>query len=467
MAFLRRRRKRALLIGLDCASPQLIFETFRDDLPTLRRLMTGGTWGTLESSTPCITVPAWSSMMTSRDAGELGIYGFRNRAGWDYDALITADSSAVPYPRLWEILGAQGKQSLIVNVPQTYPVKPLQGALVSCFLTPNTSASFSYPAILKAEILKHTPNYDFDVRDFRTSDKAGLYQRLLDLTALQYETFNRLLQSQSWDFAMHVNMGTDRLHHGFWRYHDPQHRLHEPNSPFKHAIRDYYKLVDEHIARLLQSVDDDTLIGVVSDHGVLRMDGAIAINDWLWKNGWLSLKQAPPTGEILKFNSQNIDWSGTRAWSTGGYYGRIFLNVQGREPQGIVPPQDYERTLTELSAHLQSITGDQGQALQHQLLRPAQIYRQVRGYAPDLMVYFGDLHWRAVGGFGYAHHTTLENDTGPDDANHSPQGMFLWHHPHQRGKGKLEGARLLDISPTLLHYFGIAPSPEMQGHNLL
>src|SRR5690606_15438190 len=106
----------------------------------LSSLMDSGTWGILKSSIPCITVPAWSSMTSSRDPGVLGIYGFRNRAAYDYESLSVADGRAVKEKRIWDYVGEAGKQSLVLNVPQTYPVKPIQGHLVSGFLTPNNSA---------------------------------------------------------------------------------------------------------------------------------------------------------------------------------------------------------------------------------------------------------------------------------------------------------------------------------------
>ena len=89
-------RKRVLIIGWDCAAPELIFEAFKDDMPNTRRLMAEGIYGELESTIPPITVPAWMCMMTSRDPGELGVYGFRNRKDYSYDALTIANSHARP-----------------------------------------------------------------------------------------------------------------------------------------------------------------------------------------------------------------------------------------------------------------------------------------------------------------------------------------------------------------------------------
>ena len=103
--FLRRPKpSRVLVLGLDCASPDLIFNQFKSDLPTFTRLAQGGTWGELASSIPCITIPAWSSMLTSRDPGVLGCYGFRNRADYSYKAMVTADSTVIQEKRVWDYL---------------------------------------------------------------------------------------------------------------------------------------------------------------------------------------------------------------------------------------------------------------------------------------------------------------------------------------------------------------------------
>ncbi|MDX2159687.1 MAG: alkaline phosphatase family protein [bacterium] len=458
-----RKTPRVLVIGLDCASPQLVFEQFRPELPTLRRLMDGGTWGILRSSIPCITVPAWASMLSSRDPGVLGIYGFRNRADYTYHTMTTADAIAIQVRRVWDVIGNAGKTSLVVGVPQTYPVQPLDGHLISDFLTPGRESAFTYPAIFRTEVLSAFPDYDFDVRSFRTVERDALLQQLHALTDVQYRAFEHFLTTKPWDFAIHVNIALDRVHHGFWRFHDPQHRLHDPESPLRDAIRDYYRKVDAWIARLLHAVPDDTITLVVSDHGVKRMDGGICINEWLWRNGWLALKTPPPAGTITRFEEADIDWAHTRAWASGGYYGRVFLNVRGREPHGIIDPADIPQVQAALSAQIKAIPDHEGKPLMHTVYVPDAIYQQVNGVAPDLIVYFGDLHWRAIGSLGYGRHWTFENDTGPDDANHAEEGLFIVHDPRRKGRGRTSDHALIDIAPTILHRMGVAVPPEMQG----
>ncbi len=451
------------VLGLDCADPHLVFSQFKEGLPNLARLMSQGTYGHLESCTPCITVPAWASMLSGRDPGVLGIYGFRNRYDYSYSQMTTADSRAVKIRRVWDYASEAGLESVVLGVPQTYPVRPLNGHLISCFLTPGIDSAFTYPAVFKQEVLNLAPDYKFDVSDFRTEDKARLLQQIIDMTEVQFKLVKHCLTSKSWDFFMHVNMGVDRIHHAFWRYHDPQHRFYTPGSPFEQTIYDYYRMIDSLLGQILEMLDDQTSLLIVSDHGVKRMDGGICINEWLWRSGWLTLHTPPVPGQLQPFDEAQVDWSKTRAWASGGYYGRVFLNVEGREPQGVIPAQQYPSLRAELAELIAAVPGPDNEKLNTSVFTPEALYTAVNGCAPDLLVYFGDLHWRSVGSLGHGQHYTLENDTGPDEANHAQQGLFILHEPHQRGAGQVEGRQLMDIAPTLLHRLGLAVPDTLQG----
>src|ERR687896_1321122 len=141
-----------MLIGLDCAEPSLVLERWRDELPTLSGLMERGMYGPLTSVIPPITVPAWSCMMASRTPGDLGVYGFRNRADHSYDALFIANGSAIKEPRLWDLATRAGKRSIVLGVPGTYPPRPLNGVMVTCFLTPSANYQYTYPPMLRREV---------------------------------------------------------------------------------------------------------------------------------------------------------------------------------------------------------------------------------------------------------------------------------------------------------------------------
>jgi predicted AlkP superfamily phosphohydrolase/phosphomutase len=455
-------RRRVLVIGLDCAAPDLVFGPWLQELPTLKKLADGGLWGRLESSIPCITVPAWMSMMTSKDPGQLGFYGFRNRGDFSYRDMSFATSLMVKEPTVWDILGKAGKRVTVIGVPPAYPPKPVNGRLITCFLTPSTQNEFTYPASLKPEVQALVGDYMFDVKDFRTDDKDYLLRQVYEMNSRRHQVTMHLLKKQDWDFFMYVDMGTDRMHHGFWRYMDAKHIKHEPGSKYEGAIKEYYKRVDSQIAEVLTQVDENTLVLVVSDHGAKRMDGGFCLNEWLWREGYLALT-TPPTG-ITPFEKCAVDWSKTTAWGAGGYYGRLFLNVEGREPHGKVPAVQFDKVRAEIAARLEAMADHTGKPMGTKCLIPQRVYKECRNIPPDLIVYFGNLYWRSVGSMGHGSAYTFSNDTGPDDANHAEHGMLIAYDPRQTRGREVTGRQLMDVAPTILRAFGLPVPADMRGH---
>jgi predicted AlkP superfamily phosphohydrolase/phosphomutase len=213
---------------------------------------------------------------------------------------------------------------------------------------------------------------------------------------------------------------------------------------------------------LLAFANDKTAVLVVSDHGAKRMDGGICVNEWLLANGYLALSEKPD--RPMPLNKVKVDWSRTKAWGDGGYYARIFLNVAGREPQGTIAPADYENVRDELIAGLGAIPGENGREIGTKVFRPERLYRKVRGVAPDLMVYFGDLSWRSVGTIGGGKIHTFENDTGPDGANHAHDGVFVLRDNVNTDAGiRVDGLEITDVAPTILNLFGLPIPNDMEG----
>ncbi|MBA3961132.1 MAG: alkaline phosphatase family protein [Chthoniobacterales bacterium] len=458
-------KKRVLLIGLDCAEPDLVFGRWLDELPNIRSLYQRGLHGPLRSCDPPITVPAWSVMMSSKSPGMLGVYGFRNRADHSYDRYAIANSLAIKEDRLWEILSRAGKRSIVIGVPGTYPPKPLNGMMVTDFLTPDISCEYTYPPELKAEIEQVVGEYILDVRDFRSGNKAKILADIYEMTRKRFQLARHLIQKEDWDYFMMVEMGTDRIHHALWDNMDPAHRFYEAGNEFENAIHDYYVEVDREIGELLKLVDENTDVLIVSDHGAKRMDGGICVNEWLMTNGYLAIRDKPEGAVPL--SKVKIDWPKTKAWGDGGYYARVFLNVAGREPEGTIPPEDYEKVRDELIAGLKSIRDENGNEIGTQVYRPEELYKEVRGVAPDLIVYFGDLYWRSVGTIGGGKLHTFENDTGPDGANHAQHGIIMLRPAGGLAEGRvLDGAKIVDVAPTILQLLGLPIPGDMEGKAL-
>jgi predicted AlkP superfamily phosphohydrolase/phosphomutase len=452
---------RVFVLGLDCLTPQLLFEEYRARLPHFSALMAEGAWGRLRSCDPPITVPAWTCMFTGRDPGELGLYGFRNRVDRRYDSLAIADSRAVRHKRAWDYASEAGRDVVVLGVPQTYPPAPVRGVLVADFLTPSKQSIFTYPAMLRDELdrLAGDDGYIIDVENFRTDDKRALYDAVVTMTRRRFRVARAWATGRRWDLFCMVEMGPDRMHHGFWRYCDPRHRLHEPGNPFVGALLDYYRLLDDELGALLAILPADVTLLVVSDHGARAMVGGVCINEWLSREGLLRVRRYPAGVAPLK--PEDVIWSETRAWGEGGYYGRVFINVAGREPEGTVSPAEYERFRDDLAVRLAAIPDHLGAPLGTVVHRPERLYRRVEGVPPDLLVYFGDLAWRSVGSLGHGALHTFSNDTGPDDANHDHHGIFLARDARLAGRGELHGLTLYRLLPTILDRLGLPPVPDL------
>ncbi|WP_124727450.1 alkaline phosphatase family protein [Staphylospora marina] len=455
------KKNKVMVIGLDCAEPSLVFDKWRNELPNLRKLMESGVHARMRSCDPPITVPAWASMMTGKDPGQLGIYGFRNRGSHRYSDIRIVDSTALEEPTVWDLLGKHGLQSIVMGVPPSYPPKPVRGHLISCFLTPDRSVPYTWPKSLARELEEQVGEYRFDVARFRTDRVDELLEDIRQMTRIRFAAARWLIQNKPWNFFVMVEIGVDRMHHAFWHFMDERHVLHRP-SPHKDAIFDYYRLVDGEIGELLSLVPPETRVFVVSDHGAKRMDGGFCINEWLIREGYLRLKKIPE--KPVPLTPDMVDWEHTKAWGYGGYYGRLCINVKGREPQGTVPKSEYESFRNRLIRQLKELVDDQGRPLNTKVFKPSKRYRRVRNIPPDLFIYFGDLYWRSVGSVGHGKLHLRENDTGPDGANHDYDGIFISapNHPAPGGK-RLPRIHLMDVAPTILHQFGIPPLKGMQG----
>jgi predicted AlkP superfamily phosphohydrolase/phosphomutase len=349
-------------------------------------------------------------------------------------------------------------------VPPSYPPFKVNGNLVSCFITPGRDSEYTYPPELKAEITNLVGEYIFDV-DFRVEQRDNLLSQLYEMTRRRFEVIKHLLKNKEWDFFMFVEIGVDRAHHAFWKFFDKEHHLYQPGNRYENAIPDYYRHLDGRIGELLSLVDDDTAVLVVSDHGAKRMKGAFCINEWLVKRGYLILRRKPTakTG----FENVDVDWSKTKAWGWGGYYARIFLNVDGREPQGIIKPEEYEAERDKLIDELKNITGPDGERWQTKVFKPDETYDEYNGDWPDLMVYLDDLYWRAAGTMGHDSLYLPENDTGPDEAVHAENGMFIIYNAQKDFGGIRMDADIVDIAPTILGLMEMPVPQDMKGRDIL
>lgn len=463
-------QKKLIVFGLDCAEPELMFNKLSDRVPVCRKLSENGFAARMRSTDPPLTIPAWSSMTTGKDPGQLGLYGIRTRADFGYNSLRLSHAHDVKARRIWDILGSHQLQSILVGIPQTYPITPVNGACIAGIPAPESGTLACWPTHIGAELQNRFPDYQVDIDNFRTMSTEKLRQQLITMTRARFAIFRHLLKTREWDFAMMVEIGLDRLHHAFWHHWDATHPLFIKDSIYKQVIPDYYALLDTEINDTLDVLPPDCGVLVVSDHGAQPMQGGIRINHWLIQNGWLTLKQTPQ--EEMPLSSEMVNWNATKAWGEGGYFARIFLNVKGREPSGIIPLDEYHNQRRRLAAELSAMRDIEGKVLGNRVLFPEKLYRETNGIPPDLMVYFGNLAWRSLGGVGLNLEAygdgvfTRRNDRGPDGANHDFLGIcignFKANHEQTIGTFERPGqCEITDVMSMVLNYFNITETEPM------
>jgi predicted AlkP superfamily phosphohydrolase/phosphomutase len=452
---------RILVLGLDSVPPDFLFDRFLPRMPHIRQLMGRGQYGTLRTIDPPITVPAWAVMFTGMDPGTLGIYGFRHRRPRTYWDNYTPNPQMISHPPVWEILSRLGRRVCVVGMPPGYPPPRVNGVYVSDFLTPSTARDFVQPASLGPEIQKLTGGYPFDLT-FRAEDRERIADELFTMTRRHFLTARHLWQKEKWDFFAFHEIGPDRLHHAFWKFFDTTHPRYEASEKFGDLADRYYAMVDEEIGQFMETVDDRVTVLVVSDHGSQAMDGCFCINEWLIQQGYLSLSgPSPPRGTAIE--KAAVNWAKTSVWGAGGYYARINFNIKGREPQGTVDPREVPELTRRLTEDLEKVRKPDGSSLKADVRAPARIYRNVHGDAPDLMAYFGELKWRSAGTIGHGSLFLDENDTGPDDAVHSFDGLYLITRPDEPPKGPQAMQSIMDVAPTLLRILEVPVPADMQG----
>lgn len=449
--------RRVLFFGLDCASPELVFGRFRDELPVLSGLLDGASYGTLRAVHPPITIPAWASMLTGRDPGVLGLYGFRERRDRAGGPAFLADSRSLRAPTVWDLAGRAGFDSIVVGFPPSYPVRPLRGCMVSGPLTPDDAVCSTFPDQLGAEIREWVGRYRFDVAAHRGGDVERVRAEVWEMTERRFGVLRELLRRRPWRFCFVHEIGLDRLQHACWPRSD------DWDDPGARILLEYYRLLDAEIGAALELAPEAVVL-VASDHGARRLEGSFCINEWLRAEGHLVLRETPEVAEPL--DPAKVDWARTEAWADGGHCGRVYLPHASRDARGALASAEGRALRDRLREKLERLHGPDGAPLGSAVCLPEEVYAGVRGVAPDLLVYPGDLALRCAGSVGVGQLFLDENDTGPDRANHAWEGLFLLRDPERPGRGRLEGRHQLDVAPTLLERLGLAVPGWMPGGTL-
>jgi predicted AlkP superfamily phosphohydrolase/phosphomutase len=463
------RSRRLLLIGLDGATPELAIGAWRTELRTLHLLTDRGARGRIVSSLPWASTPAWLSLLSGQDPGQLGVYGAKRRLNHSYAAPVPIDSHAMNEPRLWDMIGQAGKHVGAVGVPATTPAPQVHGHLIGDRLTAGDSAI--YPASLRQQValwIEDDPPLRIAGADDIDLTVGNAYAR----TEQRFRLARRLLARDTYDCFVLFDDGIATVERALWDSLDTTHRRYVPNHPSAGAISAFYRFVDEQLADLLELIDDNTIVVVVSACGTQALDGELALNDWLIDQGELRLHAQPDRPAALE--ECDVDWAHTRAWA--GDDGALYLNIAGREPQGAIPAAEAEQAASDLAARLRALVGPKAAQDQPSLAvtaaveayRPAALYTAARGVAPDLLALCVRPGWRTSPLVGRGATWISTNAAPMDAACESPTGFFVVYDPGNLGGGReLESATIYDIVPTLLALLGQPIPPRLRGRALI
>jgi len=299
-------------------------------LPNMSGLFSQGDFRRMTSVFPVVSSVAWSTFMTGKNPGGHNIFGFIDREP-DPMRLFIPTGRALRGKTLWERLGEMGKRVVVMNVPATYPPRPVKGCLVSGFLATDLRKA-AYPSELAGELDKKGYVIDVDPWLARKSKDAFL-ERLNEALDRRFETVFYLMETMEWDyFHCHV-METDRINHFFWRDWE------EGHSGYREAFLRFYEKIDGYVGRLLERFWDDTQLIVLSDHGFCGIKKEVQVNHWLEREGYLRYEADSPQ-DVTQMASAS------RAYSL--IPGRIYINLKGREEKGCVEKKDYEKLREEL-----------------------------------------------------------------------------------------------------------------------
>jgi predicted AlkP superfamily phosphohydrolase/phosphomutase len=514
-------RKRVLVIGLDGGTLDLIEPwAAQGYLPNLASLMSNGTYGMMASTIQPTTAPAWVTFMTGVNQAKHGLYDFVRRRADSY-ALEVTNASHIVAPTIYDIASQYGQRVAAVNVPYTFPPRAVNGVIVGGPFTPTVTRDMVWPAAYFDRLKEIAPDYfilpDYDAR--AADPLADYAEKLIKGVELRERVALDLLQSQNWDLFHVVFMAIDEVQHTYWHCQDAPEDSAAGN--YRHTIRDVYRRVDQAVGAMLNQFSlsesrRDTVVMIVSDHGGGAFHRMINLNRWLAEAGFLHFP-ADASGTVRRLRTlalkrlaeayrhyvsanirctirarlgirrfkqikegfestlvtSEIAWHNTRAYSLGAG-GNIFINLQGREPLGIVAPgAEYEKICKELTDALLMLSDPEtGERIVERVYRREELYDgPLIHQAPDLIIQWKDYAYWGRG--SYDSHTAVfetqrhfDFSGQPLTGSHRPEGVLIMHGSGIRCGAQVEGARLLDMAPTILCLLGIPPLRDMDGQLL-
>jgi predicted AlkP superfamily phosphohydrolase/phosphomutase len=483
---------KVLVIGLDGATWRIIKPLInKGKLPTFKKLIKEGVCGELESTIPPWTIPAWNSFATGKNPGKLGIFTFMCRAYGSY--------KFKPYfflkkrqQCIWDILSKEGKNITLINVPNIHSAYQINGYMIAGWLY-KSEDTLMWPLDLKEKIDMISGGYEASMIKVDIHKGEIINLPLTNRKYLEgvFRVMNKRFKvlefflKEEWDFLFVVFTTPDRVQHRFWQN--------------KKVLLDCYMRIDNMLKKLIQLIDKDTVLFLVSDHGFGPQNKVFNINEWLLKEGYLKLKDKErhklvrignflrktrlslfikplvnllPTkfskkllksSRSLSIEKANVDWSQTKVFAYSPC-GDIYINLKGRDLKGTVSLKDYDNLRNEIINKLKKLTDPKtGQKISVQVYKKEEIYKgEKRDMAPDLIIKIDE----NINGINPIIGSGKTFSEKRQRGEHRIEGIFLAFGPNIKKGVHVEDVRIYDIAPTILHVFNLPIPIDMDGRVL-
>jgi len=487
--------KKLIVFGLDGATFDIILPLVKEGkLPNIERLIKNGVYGTLESSIPPVTFPAWKCYSTGKKPSTLGVYHFF-KVSIKNKRIYATSQKDFKVKEIWDYLGSKNYKVLISEMPTTYPPKRVNGIMISGF--PVIGKNYTYPEDLRRLLEKdigytpNTPEPDSSNIDQIIQDRLNRIEQSFKLTKYLIEKYN-----YTFDFIHTTIFYIDSIQHLTYNYFFDK-------SSLGHYLEKAWKVIDNNIGELMKMLGNEFNVILMSDHGFQNFYKRFNLNAWLIRKGYLKVNLGKFSTLALKFGitagniapilkklrlldfirklipreirgrlpqadggfiagflGDKIDWDKTKAFSIGDNL--IYINKYN------MSIHEYETLREKIIAELYKIRDpDTGKGVFRKILKAEEVYGNNPfndDSSPDIVI---------IPEKGYLIFDSIKDKIWENASEtrwrgiHDLYGIFIAYGEDIKKGYEIEGAKIYDLAPTILHMFGLPIPKDMDGRVLM
>ena len=477
---------RVLLIGWDGADWRILDPMIEAGLlPNLAALTNRGAKGVLRSTVPNHSWAAWPSFLTGVEPSNHGVYDiFEKELGERRNLPVTYRS--IKEKTILGDLAAASTPIVMTNLPLTFPPPKIEGALIGGGVLPK-GRQFTYPHSLEEDLEKAGVPFPINGMSWTTfRNRPGPFvEEARQLTEARTKSNLWLLDNTDWQLASLIYVATDRVQHCLDKYVAPDHPEFAAltKEPLAEDIRSVYRLLDDALGRILERANDDDLVLFISDHGFQSCTRALHMDRLLEQLGFLKFaasnavfgpmqwgpmrSAARKVYDLLGLHGkvslpQPVKWQKTVAYTSVRSTGEgVSINRAGREPDGIVPDNEFEATRDKVMDALEQFRDPKtGKSPFKRILRREDVFQgRFAETAPDILLEPEHL-------YSLTHARTPIEDADWLSGDHRMEGVIAAAGPKVQSNAFSEPALLVDMAPTILAALGVPASVKHDGQVL-